>query len=344
MPTSASREGANWDYPRTAVASRQMLETGEAHGVDARALLAGTGLTPTQLADPTTEVQAVQELAIARNLLRLVDEPTSLGLEVGMRASLANTGLLGYAFLTSPTVRDAVTLGVRFAALSSTFLNVSMRETTDGLTLDVDTSQIPPDVREFLVERDLVAIAHIGPLLLGAGAPGAQLQIVLGETGIPLELLEATGLDFTVDRDSPGTAVTFPRELLDQPMPAADPDTAAMSIAQCEELLDRRRHRGGLSAQLRARLLEDPARIPSMATVARELAVTERTLHRRLAAEDTSFRALVDEIREALAVELLQTGLMVEEVARRLGYAETPAFTHAFTRWRGHPPSQLNRH
>ena len=82
--------------------------------------------------------------------------------------------------------------------------------------------------------------------------------------------------------------------------------------------------------------------MPSMGQVARELAVAERTLHRQLAAEHTSFRALVDEVRETLAVELLGNNLTVEEVARRLGYSETAAFTHAFKRWRGHPPSRLH--
>lgn len=340
---AASRSAASWDFPRTTIASRQLLETAEAHGVGATTVLAGTGLTAEQLADTSVEVQAAQELAIARNLLRHVDDPTGLGLETGLRASLANTGILGYAFLTSPTIRDACTLGVRFAALSSTFLDVSMHESADGLVLELDTSQIPPDVRDFLVERDLAAIVHIVPLLLGANLPAAQVQIVAGGTDIPIELLAATGLEFTVDDHSPRTALVIPNDLLDQPMPAADPDTAAMSIAQCQELLDRRSHRGGFAAQLRTRLLEDPARIPSMAAVARELAVTERTLHRRLAAENTSFRTLVEEIRETLAAELLATGITVEEVARRLGYSETAAFTHAFIRWRGHPPSRFNR-
>ncbi|GAS87991.1 AraC family transcriptional regulator [Mycolicibacterium brisbanense] len=343
MAASASRNGASWDFPRSAVASLQLLETAESHGVDAATVLAGTGLTATQLADPSIEIQAAQELTIARNLLRHVDDPTGLGLETGLRASLANTGILGYAFLTSPTIRDAITLGVRFAALSSTFLDVSMHESAEGLVLELDTSQIPSDVRVFLVQRDLTAIAHIAPLLLGANIPGARLRFATGEIAIPLELLEATGLEFTVDESSPGTALTIPNELLDQPMPAADSDTAAMCIAQCEELLDRRRHRGGFSAQLRTRLLDDPAQMPSMAAIAREFAVTERTLHRRLAAENTSFRALVDEVRETLAVELLGAGLGVEEVASRLGYSETAAFTHAFVRWRGHPPSRLNR-
>lgn len=332
-----------WDHPRSADASRHLLETGEAHGIDASKCLAGTGLIAAQLTDPTTEVQAQQELTIVRNLLSHVDDPTGLGIETGLRYNLASTGILGYAFLTSPTVRDAVTIGLRFAALSSIFLEVSVYETGEELVMEFDAGQIPSDVSRFLLDRDLAAMARVAPLLIGMAESAAQIRIELQDAGYLVEVLDATGLSFIVEDGAPRTAIAVPRELLDQPMAAADPDTAAVCIAQCEELLDRRRHRRGFAAQLRARLIKDPAQIPSMTAMAREFAVTERTLHRRLSAENTTYRVLVDEIREALAVELLGNDLTVEEVARRLGYSETAAFTHAFIRWRGHPPSHLNR-
>lgn len=341
MAVSGAR--ASWDFPRSADASRHVLETAERHGVDAARILAGTGLTEAQLADPATEIQAGQELAIVRNLLRHVDDASGLGLETGLRYNLANTGILGYAFLTSPTMRDALALGLRFATLSSTFLDITVQESATDLVLELDSSQIPPDVRRFLVERDLAAIAHVAPLLIGGNGSTDAVRVELHQTEFPLDLLTGTGIPVTVDADAPRTALTFPSQLLDQPMPAADPAAAAMCVAQCEALLERRRHRVGLAAQLRIRMLGDPAQIPSMVVIARELGITDRTLHRRLAAENTSYRALVDEVREALAVELLGNHLTVEEVARRLGYSETAGFTHAFIRWRGYPPSHFGR-
>jgi AraC-like DNA-binding protein len=343
MALSAAQRAPSWDVPRSTVASRHLLDTGEAHGIDAARCLAGTGLTTAHLAEPAAEVQASQELAIVRNLLAQVGDAAGLGIETGLRYTLASTGILGYALLTSPTVRDAVTIARRYATLTSTFLTIAAHETDTGVVLEFDVSETPADVRQFLVQRDLAAIAHVVPLLIGADHPGAPVLVELQATDFPHDFLAGAGLHFTVKHDAPRTAITIPAELLDQPMPAADPDTAAMCIRQCEQLLDRRAERGGLSAQIRARLIQDPSQMPPMATVAREYAVAERTLHRRLAAENTSYRALVDEIRETLAVELLGNNLTVEEVARHLGYSETAAFTHAFTRWRGHPPSHQHR-
>jgi AraC-like DNA-binding protein len=94
---------------------------------------------------------------------------------------------------------------------------------------------------------------------------------------------------------------------------------------------------------VRTRLIRDPGQLPSMAQIAREFCITERTLHRRLAAEHTSYRALVDEVGVTLASALLESGLTVEETARQLGYSETAAFTRAFIRWAGEPPSKRRR-
>jgi hypothetical protein len=113
MGASRARHAASWDFPRTPVASRHLLDTAEAHGIDPTACLAGTGLTTTDLAEPNLEIQAGQELAIVRNLLAHVHEPSGLGIEAGLRYTLANTGILGYALLSSPTMRDALTVAVR---------------------------------------------------------------------------------------------------------------------------------------------------------------------------------------------------------------------------------------
>jgi AraC-like DNA-binding protein len=84
--------------------------------------------------------------------------------------------------------------------------------------------------------------------------------------------------------------------------------------------------------------------MPSMDTAAHQLRLDTRTLHRHLARENTSYRALTNETREALATELLTTtGLTVAEVAHRLGYSEVAAFSRAFKLWTGASPNTYRR-
>ncbi len=113
---------------------------------------------------------------------------------------------------------------------------------------------------------------------------------------------------------------------------------------QCRALLDQRRARTGVAGKVRDRLLSRPGAMPDIEHVAAELHMSSRTLRRHLAAEGTSYRALVDEVRERLAEELLATGaLSVEEIGKQLGYAATPSFTTAFKRWKGVPPRHTSR-
>ncbi len=328
-----------WDAALSSATGRHLLETGRRHGLDPTTCLAGTGLTHEDLADPATEVYASQELTMIRNVIgRLGDQP-GLGMETGMQYNLADTGIFGYALMASPTFADAIDVACRYAALTDTYLCLVAEVTSSEAVVAFDDNRIPRDVRRFVMERDFAIMLRLLPLLLGANHPALTLRMELADLQLPMRTVQLDNVTVYVEYTS-RNALVIPADLINRPMPAADPQTAAICIRQCEELLNRRRTRRGISAAVRTRLIEDSSSIPSMATVAKELCITERTLHRRLAGEGTSYRALLDEVRATLAGELLRSGLTVEETAQRLGYSETAAFTRAHVRWNGHPPSR----
>jgi AraC-like DNA-binding protein len=79
----------------------------------------------------------------------------------------------------------------------------------------------------------------------------------------------------------------------------------------------------------------------TLETVARRLAVHPRTLNRRLQAEGTTFRKLLNEAHFEVARQLLAgTRIDISGIAAALGYAETSAFSHAFHRLAGTSPSE----
>ncbi|MBF9329348.1 AraC family transcriptional regulator [Mycobacteroides chelonae] len=324
-----------WDYPRSPTATRNLVEAARDRGFGTGPCLAETGLTDADLVGSDAVVSGAQELQIVRNLLALTGDPVGLGIEVGTRYQIASAGILGFALLSSPTMRDALAVGLRFSQLSSTFHRFTLTIGDADSVFDLDESDIPPDVRRFLLERDLAAIAGIVPILFGGAMPvGARVQLRSGPD-TPLRLLAEL---LTVEFDSPRNALVFPTELLAAPLPTADPHTAALCVRQCEELLEQRRSRDGIAGEVRHQLLRVPGQVPTMGHIAAGMHIAERTLHRRLAREGTSYRALLDEVRETLAKELLANGLTVKEVSDRLGYSEPAAFTHAYTRWHGAPP------
>jgi AraC-like DNA-binding protein len=339
----ADRQHADWDLPRPAATCRHLLEAARLHDIDAAVSLADTDLTVADLEDNSTEVQARQELRMVRNILACVADPQAFARDVGLQYNFANTGILGYALLASPTIGDALNVACRYATLSSTFLRLTRDDTAAGAVIEFDNSNVPADVREFILERDMYAITNLAPLLVGQLDTDVVLRVEMPGFELPLDRLELSSLTIEIDTSSARSAIFVPAEVLALAMPAADAAAAQACVQQCEDLLQARRQRRGMAALVRTRLIRDPGQLPSMAVIAREFCITERTMHRRLAAEHTSYRALVDEVGVTLASALLESGLTVEETARQLGYSETAAFTRAFIRWTGQPPSKRRR-
>jgi AraC-like DNA-binding protein len=99
---------------------------------------------------------------------------------------------------------------------------------------------------------------------------------------------------------------------------------------------------GSLSqrVQLRIRAIIEK-NIPRKEQIADDLGMAERTLHRRLKEENTSWQALLDEVRDDLAQALLRdTALSQSDIAERLGYSDTRSFQRAFKRRYGCPPGE----
>jgi AraC-like DNA-binding protein len=83
-------------------------------------------------------------------------------------------------------------------------------------------------------------------------------------------------------------------------------------------------------------------RVADLAAVAASLNLSERTLRRQLAQVGLSYRQLVDEGRKSLAFEMMSgRHRPVAEVAAATGFSDPRAFTRAFKRWTGMPPSQI---
>lgn len=326
-----------WDFRRGPAGARLLVEVGADRGLDAAACLAGTGLAAVDLARDDAEVEAGQELAIARNLVGALGDVAGLGADAGSRYTLGSFGMAGFALLTAATGRDMLRLGVRFAPLSFAFIRPSLRESAAGAVVRLHDEEIPADVRALFVEREVTKVGRLVPALLGAAGP---VHVATSFDGARAAALRAALPGVDLRTGAARHELVVDRAALDAPLPQADAVTAAALERQCAEIVDRRRARTGVAAAVRGRLLADLASPPSMEAVAAALHVDERTLRRRLADEGTSFRALADEVRATLATELLRAGVTVQEAAARLGYHDAAGFTRAYRRWTGTTPGR----
>lgn len=80
----------------------------------------------------------------------------------------------------------------------------------------------------------------------------------------------------------------------------------------------------------------------SMDDVASRLAISSRTLQRRLQAEGTSFQKVLDDLREELARHYLMTSdYSSGQIAFLLGYEEPNSFYRSFRAWTGQTPEHV---
>ncbi|KGN36181.1 AraC family transcriptional regulator [Knoellia subterranea] len=324
--------------PRSVHASAVTVAVAAERGVPRDVTLRGTGITSELLVDPDGEVVLEQEVTLVSNIVRELGHVVGLGAQVGIQYPVKTFGVRGYALLTSPNVGSALRTATRFLDLSFAMSSFSLRVVGDEARLYYDTSQLPEEIRSFVLERDGMATRRIELELLGYLLDLRYIDTQ--EQGTPEDqaLLEAF-LGAPVRMNAPTTFGAFDAALLEAPLMHADPVRAEIAIRECRELLQSKRARVGYAGAVRSALISGPQQWGDIVAIAAGLHISERTLQRRLIEEGTSFCDLVASVREELAMELLATGMPVVDVAERLGYVEVSSFSQAFHRWRGVAPS-----
>lgn len=188
-------------------------------------------------------------------------------------------------------------------------------------------------------ELSLANGARIIRLLGGEGAHAIRVSFKHKQLA-PIECYRET-YDCTVKFEQNWNGFILSSSLAHRKIDTADPDTLLLVT----EFLESQFAPGTASTAVRvAELISKlmPTGQCNEITVATQLAMHPRTLQRRLSEESTSFKVLVDEERQALAVRYLShSGLPLSQVSGLLGYSEQSAFNRACQRWFGMTPKQV---
>jgi len=308
-------------------------------GMDSESLLRGTRIEAIQLSDSESLIDDEQELHVLQNLLDYFGDPFWLGVELGLRYQLTSYGIVGYALLSSETLRKASVLGMRYLALTYAFSDIRLNEQDDQFFLTFHT-EIQDELGVLVMIRDIWAVSIIYKELFALDQVPFTLELCIDEPMYKPEVAP-TALEISVGGNivfgASRNAYIGASNLLDLPLPKANDLTARLCEAQCLELLQKKQAWQGLSQQVREILLRDGLDT-SMESIANVLARTTRTLHRQLKEEGTTWRQLRDNVRTGLAEELLAQPIQLDEIAERLGYSDVTNFSHSFKRCKGCSP------
>jgi len=129
---------------------------------------------------------------------------------------------------------------------------------------------------------------------------------------------------------------------LDRPFASYNAELLEMLSPALERALADHQGRNTLSGQVKWLMKRRLAtKRPDMRVVAQELALSERTLQRKLAEEGTRFQDILAEARRELAHEYLANAqLDMADVAFLLGFDDQNSFFRAFRQWEGETPAR----
>ena len=268
-------------------------------------------------------------------------DPTALVAHVARNARIDAFGVLGFAAMTAPNGLDGLAASCRYHRLI-TDRGCWTLESIGGLLLATWHSDGPWSLGRHL--SDLSVLAHFAVCIQQLFDRVPLREVRYRQPPPPgaeaLAQLFGCPVGFSAGHDA---LVLDRHELARLSPPHANPAMYAFFRQRGDELLARRWERTTRSLDLVGRVCREIgaglASGPTMTRVARELGMSERTLHRRLRQRQTSFSELVERERHRAANLLLQRAeLSISEIALELGFSESSAFSRAFRRWTGRSP------
>jgi AraC-like DNA-binding protein len=274
--------------------------------------------------------------ALAARVARLRNDPL-LGLHTAMGLRPGTYGILEFLLRSAPTPRDALRQLLRFVPLFNNLIRFSLIENGDRAVVEASIPGEPLCLGREGNEFTLAVFVALGRQL--AGEDWAPEHVSFAHPATPG--VEELSRFFRSESISFGTGYLGLRfKVPDLAKRVRTEDGALHSFLEREAsaLVSRSGpdELGMMREAVRGALRGGE---PSVGEVAGTLGMSARTLQRRLGDQGTSFRELVDQVREGLAREYLDhRSLSLKEVATLLGYADVRAFGRAYKRWTGRTP------
>ena len=319
-----------------------MVAQARAAGLGEGVLLEAAGLQGLDLADPDARMSHADWVALLELGAELTDDPR-FGLHAAEHLAPENDSVVLLLIRSQPSVVDAlarIEQSYRLAHDSLTMnLEIEGRSARCWITFAPGLAYPP-----MLAEYQLASWAVLGRQVLGDQARPTLCRFkhpAPTETG-EFDRVLGCPSEFGTERNE----MTFPASTLEAPFQTANPLLGDILFQELKRLEDRliddsdlvRRCTRWITTEIHA------GRDANLDGLAAELRVGRRTLRRRLEAEGTTHRALVDDVRRELAMSHVEEGkLSLDEISFLLGFSETSAFRRAFKRWTGHTPSQHRR-
>ena len=317
-------------------------------GADGADLLARAGVTPGDLRDADNRLPFASYVAMIRGAAALTGDP-AFALHFGERSNLGEYSVVGLIADASKTMGHALVQLNRYGRLIMEVDTGSDErfhvERTNGEAWFIDNRRDPNSVPE-ITESTFARIASHSRLFGTDDKPFVKgIHVTHPEPVYRAEyerifrgpvvfnsdrnalLIDDDWTTYQVARSTTGYAFGILSDRAKALL--AKLETARTTRGRVESLLIPILHTGE----------------PNIERIAKKMAMSRKTLYRKLKAEGVTFETVLDDLRHRMAMHYLDgKKVSVNETAYLVGFSDASTFSRAFRRWRGVSPRKRGGH
>jgi AraC-like DNA-binding protein len=318
---------------------RSTLDLVRRRGLSPERMCKGLGFTLEELQDGAFQISYRQASLLIRRVQQAVGDP-ALGLSVGSRQTVVSWGVPGLAMLTCETLREAVAHIHEHQREAGAMLIHRWSQSGKDIVVEVTPRSYDSELNVFLIEEALAGAVAVVRTLVGDRFCPKRLELAYPRP--PHAAAYAAFFRCPVRFGADANRLISDTVWLEWRLPGFGEFAARALREKLNRLMVKPSEHSELvefmSTHLRTHLDEPRALVET----ARQFNISERTLRRRLADLNVSYRDIVDRIRYERAQDLLKRGRMtVREIGLATGFDDVRSFRRAFKRWSGVLPSEI---
>jgi AraC-like DNA-binding protein len=323
----------------TGFATRRAVAALRKRDIDPAPLLQRAGLSEQDLDNQENRISSAAQARFLEFVAEALHDP-ALGFHLATEVNPRELGLVFYVASAAKDLGEAITLLGRYCRIVNEAIRVQMTQRNGDLVIEVHIVGVPRFLAAQNAELAIAVVLKSLRAITGRNVHPTSITLIhMRNSDFPeFERFCGCPIEFGGSSDQ----LVFSNESLAVPLITEDRHLLDALRPICDQAAKQRETAPG---SLRA-LVENEAQklLPHgkarRQIIAKKLAISTRTLARRLASEGTTFEEVVDELRRSLALQYIKTpSISLSQAAWLLGYEGNTSFNHAFRRWTGRPPS-----
>ena len=294
------------------------------------------GLDITRLRDPN-ERYSYRGMTRLWKLAAQVTGDPCIGIKAAGYWHPTTLHALGYSWMASSSLKEAIERTIRYLRIVSTATGIAMEQNQELVYLKfAESNDIEPAPEAF--DAALAVLVNMCKTSYGEGFRVEHVFLRRQQPACSEEFKRF--FNAPISFGAAQNAISFFSEDLEKTLPTANAELVRVNdqiIAEHLAQLDKTDIISQVKMEV-IRLL--PSGDFSEQLIAENLNTSLRSLQRKLTAEGISYKVLLDDIRNELAVQYMRDSRHpINEITYLLGFSEPSNFSRAFKRWTGQSPS-----